>query len=302
LHPSIREFQSRVAAGYAEHLGDPTNVIERRRVAELVRAPWTAGGPAMASTIDRRVGDVPIRIHCPADASSDAALLYVHGGGWMLFSVDTHDRLMREYAERAGMTVIGVDYSLAPESKFPVPVDEIVSVVRWLRSDDADRPAVGKLAIGGDSAGGNLSIATNLALIAAGEPPLDAQLLNYGAFDPDARPSYADYDGPEFNLTCDEMADFWVNYLPDEESQNPLARPLLASLTGLPPTFLCVAECDILFDENMEMAQRLEEAGVAVTTTIYRGASHSFLEAVSISPLADQALTEASEWLAQTLA
>ena len=220
----------------------------------------------------------------------------------MLFSLDTHDRLMREYAARAQVTVVGVDYSLAPEAKFPRPVEEIVSVARWVRSEGASaglNPA--NIAIGGDSAGGNLAVATNLALIAAGQQPLDAQLLNYGAFDPDPRPSHDHFGGPDYNLTSEEMTDFWVNYLPPDAASDPLARPLLGDLSGLPPTFLCIAECDILADENWEMAEALEQAGVAVTARSYEGAAHSFLEAVSISPLADRALTEASDWLSQVL-
>ena len=305
LEPSIREFQLRVAADALHHSSSgPGDIHERRRVAELVRAPWTQGGPQMAETIDRRVGEmhVPIRIHRPVARTTLPILIYVHGGGWMIFSLNTHDRLMREYAARAEVTVVGIDYSLAPEAKFPTPIDEIVSVVRWLRTEGAsqglDAP---RIAIGGDSAGGNLSIATNLALIAAGEAPLDAQLLNYGAFDPEPRLSYARFDGPEYNLTSEEMADFWENYLPGNHSANPLASPLLANLEGLPPTFLCIAECDILVDENWEMARALEKAGVAVTAKGYPGASHSFLEAVSISPLADRALADASEWLTRTL-
>lgn len=305
LDPSIRQFQRRVAEDYLRHSSGVAGTIEeRRRVAELVRAPWVEGGPEMAETIDLRVGErqVPIRIHRPSADPALPVLIYAHGGGWMIFSLDTHDRLMREYASRANATVIGVDYSLAPEKTFPTPVEEIVSVVHWLRSEGASaglKPS--RIAIGGDSAGANLSIATNLALIASGEPALDAQLLNYGAFDPEARQSYELFDGPDYNLTSDEMADFWANYLPPDQGRNPLARPLLADLKGLPPTFLCIAECDILSDENWEMAKALEAAGVDVTAMGYAGATHSFLEAVSISPLADRALAEASAWLSEEL-
>ena len=305
LEPSVRQFLARLAADYERlSAGREIDIVERRRVAELVREPWSAGGPTMAETVDLKVGpfNVPVRIHWPVADPSLPVLIYAHGGGWMLFSLDTHDRLMREYAARAQVTVVGVDYSLAPEAKFPRPVEEIVSVARWVRSEGASaglNPA--NIAIGGDSAGGNLAVATNLALIAAGQQPLDAQLLNYGAFDPDPRPSHDHFGGPDYNLTSEEMTDFWVNYLPPDAASDPLARPLLGDLSGLPPTFLCIAECDILADENWEMAEALEQAGVAVTARSYEGAAHSFLEAVSISPLADQALTEASDWLSQVL-
>jgi acetyl esterase len=305
LDPSIRQFQARVAADYERHsAGMSGDIVDRRRVAELVRAPWAEGGPAMAETVNLTVGpmQVPVRVHRPMADPTLPALIYVHGGGWMIFSLDTHDRIMREYAGRAGITVIGVDYSLAPEAKFPVPVEEVVNVVRWLRSEGkAHGLSPSRVAIGGDSAGANLSVATNLALAAAGDAPLDAQLLNYGAFDPEPRGSYDRFDGPDYNLTAEEMADFWTNYLPPDQTGNPLAQPLLADLTRLPPTFLCIAECDILSDENWEMASALEAAGVPVTAKGYAGATHSFLEAVSISPLADRALADASLWLAEQL-
>lgn len=306
VEDGVRRFQAQVNAEYARLMPNgPRDISQRRSVAEQVRAPWATGGPEMAETLNLRVGDreTPIRIHRPTPEPDLPALIYVHGGGWSLFSVDTHDRLMREYAARAGLTVIGINYSLAPEHPFPVPIDEIVSVVRWLRSSAGiEFASPRRIAVGGDSAGANLSVAANLALRDAGEPLLDAMLLNYGAFDPEPRgTSYDLYGGPRYMLTPDEMAAFWADYLPAGNASDPLARPLLANLSGLPPTFLCIAACDILADENRELAQRLCKAGVDVTARIYEGATHSFLEAVSVSPLAARALCEASEWLRRML-
>jgi acetyl esterase len=306
LEPGVRAFQRKVAADY-ERLsnGSSPDIHERRRVAELVRQPWTKGGPEMADVRDLRAGDrqVPVRIYRPTGDPHLPALIYIHGGGWMLFSVDSHDRLMREYAARARVNVVGVDYSLAPEARFPHPVLEAVDVVRWIRWKlDGSLLAPAALAIGGDSAGANLAVATNLALREAGEPVLDAALLNYGAFDCERRPSHDRYGGPAYTLTPDEMDEFWQAYVPSGERRNPLARPLLADLAGLPPTFLCVAECDILADENREMARRLQAAGVPTTVGSYPGATHSFLEAVSVSPLAERAIDDAANWLSKVLA
>ena len=305
LERGVRRFQTLTAAEYDRLTpAGVIDIVNRRRIAETVRQPWARGGPEMAETIDLRVGEraVGVRVHRPTGDRGLPALIYVHGGGWMLFSVNSHDRLMREYAARAGVTVIGVDYSLAPEARFPTPIDELIEVVGWVRSpagrDLLDPPS---LAIGGDSAGANLAVATNLALRGAGKPMLDAMLLNYGAFDLERRGSHGRFGGPEYTLTPDEMDEFWAAYLPDEHRQNPLARPLLADLSGLPPAYLCVAECDILADENAAMAQRLEAAGVAVTLNRYAGATHSFLEAVSVSSLADRALDDASLWLSRVL-
>ncbi|MGV3480090.1 MAG: alpha/beta hydrolase [Sphingobium sp.] len=307
LDPDIRRFQRDVAAAYGRYPDfDRLPLTERRRIAEDVRAPWAAGGPVMASTEERRVGPhgVRIRIHRPKDRGDMPILVYIHGGGWTMFSLDTHDRLMREYAARAGVAVVGVDYSLSPEAKFPVALDEIVSAIRWLRAEGA---ALGldasRIAIAGDSVGGNMTITANLRLRAAGEPVLAAMLVNYGALDSrPVHPSYRRYDGPDYNLTTAEMAVFWANYARDAgDLDDPFACPMRADPAGLPPAFIAIAECDVLADENRIMAARLAEAGSAVTLRIYPGATHSFLEAVSIAPLADRALAEASAWLADTL-
>ena len=121
-------------------------------------------------------------------------------------------------------------------------------------------------------------------------------LLNYGAYETVPRPSHERYDGAGYMLTAEEMRGFWALYLGGAES--PLATPLRARLEGLPPAFLCIAQCDILADENRELARRLVAAGVATTVRDYPGATHSFLEAVSISGLAQRALDEAAAWLA----
>jgi acetyl esterase len=303
LDPDIRRFQREVAAAYGRYPDfEQLPLAERRRVAEEVRAPWAAGGPAMHSTETLNVGPLGtrIRIHRPDARAVLPVLIYIHGGGWTMFSLDTHDRLMREYAARAGVAVVGIDYSLSPEAKFPRALDEIVSVVRWLRGEGtAHGLDPQRIAIGGDSAGGNLSAAANLALLRDGEAPLSAMIVNYGAFDGRADyPSYRRYDGPAYNLTTAEMAIFWTNYLRGEEDfGDPLACPMRGDLAGLPPTFFAVAACDILADENRDMAARLRAAGVAVDFREYAGATHSFLEAVSISPLADRALAETSAWL-----
>ncbi|MBB4632664.1 alpha/beta hydrolase [Sphingosinicella soli] len=307
LDPDIRRFQREMAAAYGRYPDfDRLPLAERRRIAEDVRAPWAAGGPVMHDTRTLAVGadGVRVRIHRPDRRAVLPVLVYIHGGGWTMFSLDTHDRLMREYAARAGVAVIGVDYSLSPEAKFPAALGEIVSVIRWLR---AEGPAHGldsaRIAIGGDSAGGNMAVATNLRLLADGDAPLTAMLVNYGALDSrPAHPGYRRYDGPAYNLTAAEMAVFWENYTRGpHDLDDPLACPMRADVAGLPPAFFAVAECDILADENRLMAARLTEAGIPAELHIYPGAAHSFLEAVSISPLAERALAESSAWLCDHL-
>ena len=175
LDPQVREFVRQVSAEFAS-LGplDGLTFPDARRVAERVRARWRSGGPQMQNTQEIRVpfghSGVRVRIYDPkkpepASRPLRPALVYMHGGGWTLFSLDTHDRLMREYAARSGLIVIGVDYALSPEAKFPVALEQIVAVVRWLRGRgsafgvDPDR-----LVLGGDSAGGNLAMSAAVKL------------------------------------------------------------------------------------------------------------------------------------------
>jgi acetyl esterase len=310
LDPEVRRFVREMEAGWARHPGFATAPpAEARRIAEVVRAPWARGGPAMAATVERMVpvagADVRIRIHHPGPASAKPALVYLHGGGWTIFSLDTHDRLMREYAARAGVAVVGVDYALSPEAKFPVALRQISAVVRWLQAHaatigvDPDR-----IALGGDSAGANLTTASCLALRDEGDGGLvRAMVLNYGVFDRhcsgEARRRFG---GPGFMLGADEMDGFWRNYLRDErEADDPLASPINADLAGLAPAFLVIPECDLLTEQSLRMADRLRAAGVRTEANLYRGASHSFLEAVSIAAVAGRALDDTAAWLRREL-
>jgi acetyl esterase len=210
---------------------------------------------------------------------------------------------MREVAHRSGLAVVGIGYSLAPEFPFPRALQETASVVAWLSGQGVHYGLdTRSLAIGGDSAGANLALSTGLMLRDAGTPILGAMLLNYGAYDTDHRPSCERYDGAEYMLTSQEMKEFWADYLGGAAGEPPsLARPLRADLGGLPPAFLCIPECDILADENRVLADRLVAAGVKTRVEVYPGATHSFLEAVSISSLASRALDDASAWLAKTM-
>jgi acetyl esterase/lipase len=304
LAPDMRRFQRWLADAYGRHpaLAD-LSLPEARRVAERVRAPLAQGGPRMARTqelqIDTPHGAVRLRVHTPTAAARHPALVYLHGGGWVFFSIDTHDRLMRELAARAGRTVIGVDYARAPEARYPVALEQAVAAFRWARAEAAmlglepDR-----IALGGDSAGANLALAAGLVLRDAGTPA-DALLLNYGVFgDDDSTTSYTRFDGAAYNLGRDEMGGFWDRYLGRPRPvDDPLAVPLKARLAGLPRCCLVVPECDVLRDDSLALAERLREAGVPVALQRHPGAVHSFLEAVSMSETAERGLAQSSAWL-----
>ena len=312
LDPQIRQFVSALADGWARHPDDGTRTLaETRIIAEEVRAPWRAGGPVMASTRETFVptphGDVRLRIHRPVvDPAPQPALIYLHGGGWTIFSLDTHDRIMRELAARAGMVVIGVDYALSPEAKFPLALQQILAVVRRLPGLAGDLGIQADcVAIGGDSAGANLAAATCVALRDAGEMQrLQAMLLIYGCFtDESSAEAMRDFGAPGNLLTGEEMASFWHNYLDrPEDAQLPLAAPMRARLDGLPPAFLIGASCDLLCEQSRAFAARLRAAGVATQMREYAGATHSFLEAVAVADVAGRALADAAAWLRSWLA
>ncbi len=310
LDPDIRRFIRTIAAAVAQQGGfDAARLAEARRGAERARAPWRQGGPAMLESRDLAVptrhGPVRARLHRPA-AGTLPALVYLHGGGWTLFSIDTHDRVMREYAGRAGCCVLGVDYALSPERKFPVSLEQVVDVVDWLAKQGGELGIdPERLAIGGDSAGANLAVAACLSRRDQGaQPALAAMLVNYGAFTTKcSAESCRRYGGPEYMLACGEMDTYWHDYLrSDADARDPLACPLLAPLAGLPPAYLAIAECDILAEQNVEMARRLEAAGVPATSAVYPGASHSFIEAMSIAAVSNRALADASTWLRRAFA
>ena len=311
LDPQIRRFVSALAEGWAQYPDNGSrSIAEMRRIAEIVRRPWREGGPVMAATCDIRLptrrGDVHVRVHRPsAEMAAQPALVYLHGGGWTMFSLDTHDRIMREFAARAGLVVIGIDYALSPEVKFPYALTQVVDVVQWLHANAPDLDIdASRIAIGGDSAGANLSAATAIALRDAGAGQLlRALLLIYGCFTDESSAEAIAKFGAEGNLlTSAEMDSFWVNYLVRrEDAQQPLAAPLRARLDGLPPAFLIAGQCDVLAEQSRAFAAALRTAGVDAQLNEYPGATHSFLEAVSIAAVADQAIGDGAAWLRERL-
>lgn len=310
LDPEIRRFVREASAAWAGHPRlDSVTPAEARLIAERVRARWTVGGPAMAAVgehwIPLAAGSVRVRRYDPGPAGPKPALVYLHGGGWTIFSLETHDRVMREYAARAGVTVLGVDYALAPEARFPVALQQVVGVLRWLTVHGSELGVDSRrLVVAGDSAGANLALAASLVLRDAGDgDAVTGLLLNYGVYhrhsSDEARRRFG---GEGYMLSSEDMEGFWRGYLgAGTDHRDPLVSPLEADLAGLPPTLLVVPECDLLTEQSLALRERLQAEGVAADVRVYRGASHSFLEAVSISRLADAAFADSAAWLRSLL-
>lgn len=311
LDPEIRGFLETMAADASRYPAPESMPFdEARRLLEQLRARWTAGGPKMAATVERELKgpsgtSFRVRVHLPGTDGGRPLLVYLHGGGWTYFSLDTHDRLMREYAARAGAVVVGVDYALSPEHKFPVALDQLVDTIHWLQSS---APTFGadphRMALGGDSAGANLAVAAALSLRDAGETDaVSGLVLNYGAFDGYCSDqAERSYGGEGYMLGAEEMRRFWANYVREPaDLEDPLVCPLRADLSGLPPSLLVIPQCDLLTEQNHMMAAKLRDAGVPVEANEYRGATHSFLEAMSVAEVSRRALEDTARWLKQQL-
>ncbi len=312
LEPGVRQFVESVCSESARLTAGRTLAwAQKRPIAETTRAPWRSGGPPMADTREETLpgNGTPFRVRLYYPRVIDEALpvlVYLHGGGWSIFSIDTHDRLMREYALASGAVVVGVDYALSPEHRYPVALKQCVETVRWLRATaDELRVDSSRVALGGDSAGANLALSTSLVLRdEGGNEGLRALLLNYGGFDTySSEQARATLGTSDDMLSGEEMDAFWHSYLGDaEENRNdPLAVPMQAALYDLPPAFLVLAERDVLAEQSERMAALLRAQGNPAELHRYAGASHSFLEAMSISSLAQQAIADSAAWLRRQL-
>ncbi|WP_043336038.1 alpha/beta hydrolase fold domain-containing protein [Belnapia moabensis] len=275
-----------------------------RALTEALNVPLSDGGPVPAVSGDRwlpiRGRRIQCRVHLPEGPGPHPVLLYLHGGGWVWNSIDTHDRLMREYAAAAGCAVIGPDYALSPEAVFPQALEECEGVLRWIATDGpvwSLDPS--HIVIGGDSAGANLAMGLALSLRDGGAPvPLRGLLLNYGVFDSRLdRPSYREF-ATGYGLTEERMRFYWNAYAPRPADRlNPLAAPLRADLAGLPPCLLHIAELDVLADENHAMAEALRAAGIPLETQLFPGTVHGFLRALGHVGAAGRSVAAAATWL-----
>lgn len=251
--------------------------IDRARARMLASSRLVAGRQPIGSVRDLEVAGVPARLYVPR-ADSDALLVYLHGGGWILGDIDTHDATCRVLAEKAGVRVLSLDYRLAPEHPFPAAYDDCMAAFRWVAANAAELGAdPARLAVGGDSAGGNLSAA--VALQAAEEGlPLAFQLLIYPATDATGDSVSRHLFAEGFFLTSGLMGRAVESYAPTPEQQfHPRFHLVAADVpAGLAPAYICTAGFDPLRDEGEAYAEKLMAAGVEVELERFSGQIHGF--------------------------
>jgi acetyl esterase len=267
-----------------------------REAAEATAAEWFGSTDTVGAVVDRSIpGPVRVRIYePPRGADGLPVLVYFHGGGWVVGSLDTHDGVCRALAARTPCLVVSVDYRLAPENRFPAALEDAWAATVWV----AEHAALiggdpGRLAVGGDSAGGNLAAAVALRARDQGLE-LATQLLVYPVLDADLdRPSYLENASGYF-LTRDAMRWYWDHYVgPDGDPFDPQASPLRAAdLGGVAPAFVLTVENDPLRDEGEAYARRLEESGVPVTLSRYSGVVHGFIRMPGVIARGNAALDE----------
>ncbi len=272
------------------------------------RAFWNAIRPALpaveALSLAGPAGPIACRLYRPALAASLPCLVYFHGGGWVVGSLDTHDRIMRLLAEKSGALVLGVDYRLAPEHKFPAPHEDALAALRQAIRNGHDWGIdTRRVAVGGDSAGANLALAACLGLEAQERAAVRRQLLFYGCFGLTDSASLRACSDAAYGLTGADMERYRAHLMRSPaDLTDPRLNNLAGDLAGLPPAFLAAAELDCLLDDSRAMAARMASAGVAHKLTVYPGVLHGFLHYSRMLDAAMRALDDAAAALRQAFA
>lgn len=262
----------------------PLHTLTPEQVRENIKLQPPMGEPAPVARVENRAipgpaGEIPVRIYTPAGSGPFPVLVFFHGGGWVICNLDTHDGQCRDLCNGAGCVVVSVDYRLAPEHKFPAAPEDCYAATQWAAGHAAEingDPA--RLAIAGDSAGGNLTAVVAQMARNHGGPKLVFQLMIYPATDFTFQGASLKENADGYFLTADDMDWFSNHYLRSEaDRKNPMASPLLAdNLSNLPPALIITAQYDPLRDEGEAYGQRLKEAGVPVTISRYDGMIHGF--------------------------
>jgi acetyl esterase len=307
LDPEIRALLERMAASGAPPL-ERQSVAEARQLHAAGAASLHGPPVPVAAVEDRAVpgpaGDLGVRVYTPEGEPPLPIVVWFHGGGWVVGTLDTFDPICRALAAAVPAVVVAADYRLAPEHRFPAAVEDCYAATLWASRNAAELGgAQHRLAVAGDSAGGNLAAVVALGARDKGGPAIGFQLLVCPVMD--AAMDTASYrekaDG--YHLTAAGMRWYWDHYLGGADGLRPDASPLrAASFGGLPPALVVTAEHDVLRDEGEAYAARLRDAGVAAEVRRWPGMVHGFYRWRAVTPAADACLQEAAAALREALA
>jgi acetyl esterase len=305
LHPDLAAMLAK-AAGLPPMHTVPIDVI---RATDLQRYEIGVPKDDVASVEDRTIegprGPIPIRIYRPTLSDRNPVTVFFHGSGFVICSIETHDAMCRQICRRGHSVVVSVDYRLAPENKFPAGPDDCYAATVWAA---AHATSIGgdpkRLAVCGDSAGGNMAAVVCLRARDEGGPDIKAQILLYPVTDHYSveRPSYTER-GAGFGLTREGMMRFWDLYLADtSEGAHPYASPMRAmDFSRLPKAYVITGEYDLLRDEGEDFARALGEAGVQVDFKRYHDMNHGFLNWVGLVDRSTEAMDALAVWMRQSL-
>jgi len=286
---------------------EQTTPAQARELRAALRATFSAfagAAPEPARVDDWTISGIPVRVYRPNLVKPLPILVYFHGGGWVLGDIEGYDPVCRALAMASGCIVASVEYRLAPEHPYPAALEDCYNVTKYIAENaqefDADAE---RLAVGGDSAGGNLAAAVTLLAQETGGPEIQFQLLIYPATDYSADTGSMQEFADGHFLTHAAMRWFWQQYAGGAENGLKYwISPLKAtSLSGLPPAFVITAECDVLRDQGEAYAQRLEDAGVPVRLKRYDGAIHGFFNMGGMLDTGKEAISDAGAALWNTL-
>jgi acetyl esterase len=304
LHPQVRLLLDQFAATGSPPIEEMSLADARAMMSTLAQltAPVPEGVESELITMSTLQGDIPVRLYKPSGASASPRplLVWLHGGGWVIGDLESADPTARDLAVRTGAVVASVDYPLAPEHPFPVAPEACHAAASWLAGHARELGAdPARVAIGGDSAGGNLAAVTALLARDRGGPEFKFQLLVYPVTDCLMSYPSVKENGEGYLLTASAMHWFVDHYLPSgTDPRDPAASPIDAGdLNSLPPALVITAEFDPLRDEGEAYAARLERAGVPVTTSRYDGMIHGFFGMTGVLDSGREAVREAAEAL-----
>ncbi|MEU9251818.1 alpha/beta hydrolase [Streptomyces sp. NPDC048270] len=311
LDPAALPYLDALTASFPDLGGSVTDAHEARRI--LAAAPRPAADPPRVGAVEDLAvpgppgaPPVPVRIYLPDPEERPGprpTVLFLHGGGFVLCDLDTHDATARALSRAAGAAVVSVDYRRAPEHRFPAAAEDAYAALRWVGAHLVELGGDPRaLVVAGDSAGGNLAAAALLLARERGGPAVALQVLVYPVLDAaQDSASYRTYAEGCF-LTAAHLRWFWEQYLgPGGDGGHPLASPLRADLTGLPPAHLVLAGCDPLRDEGRAYRRRLAECGVPAVLDEHPGMFHGFLALAGVLPQAREAMARLGGAINSTL-